>query len=157
MNIAFHCLIQFSTSLKSPSQLAGAFAYPVLLVVVGFTLTLTLACATVGVNPIPLVATFLHDSTLTLLPLVSSLVLIWLFYALVYLVVVGSFHDILLIQRQPDRSRNISAAWRVLLIFSQQPKYSCCPLNKTLSTPLHTNNPVFPHMGWCPGIHPQLS
>ena len=143
-------------TLITPSQLVKAFAYPFPVVIGGFALTLTLACLTVGVNPIPLVIGFLHESTQALLPLIGSLAVIWGFYTVLYLTAVRTSRGFFSLQQNPALASTPSPAWRVMSASVPQPECYLCFLQEELPTPLHTAFPTLVGTRWHPGTHPML-
>ena len=141
----------------TPSQLGKAFAYPFPVMVGSFTLFLAMIYVIAGINPLTVVAAFLHAATLDLLPLISCLAVIWFLYTVLYAATSGTFREFFQIQQDPSRASNLSPAWRVLFVSVNPSVHYWFRQSAGLPNPLRAARRLLIGMRGHPGIHPTLS
>ena len=142
-------------SLPKPPELAWQFSKPFVYIVGGLALLSALVPLLVGQDPIPPLSHFLSGSLESLLPLVTLLSGLLLYYSVFYLMAGAFVLDLSILARAPDwfmgflRRRYFDLQRHSTLPVHPVPPLS--PLRLCLSQPLGLQA-----MGWRPGDSAQL-
>ena len=138
----------------TPRHLAQAFIVPIVAVIGGPALLLTLLCRLSGINPWPAVSVFLGDATTAALPTIGVCLLAWLAYASTYWLIVSSRPIVFLgalrdvpIPVTTIRWKPAVVGWRLFNWFGLRKEQLVLTAHRTVG---EFDN------AWSPGTHPTL-
>ena len=166
-----------NSSLITPITLGLAFLLPLIGVVGLYALLIGAMCVPAGMDPAPAIWQFLTESAITLLPLATSLLEIWLIYTAFYAIFVYS-HFVIWFAHAALFAIIVYSRWRELTITARvvceattpaildavrclvQGRYTHIRLIPRLTDKLrgftHRGQPDHLSAGWHPGAHPHL-
>lgn len=135
-----------------PPRLARLITWPFAIVVGGAAAMLALAAATAGLNPIAVVADFLADAAVDLIPLVLRLLAIWAIYTILYLLLAW---DVRFYAPRPNAGvkQELCALVSPLRLGIKAIIVVC---RQQCQTAHYHIDRAIPSSAWSPGTHPQI-